>query len=70
MTPTVQPDKLENFTNTQTFLSNLGNQLNLPDLTLCSYQQFSLRPHPEPSASIFIPIDVEQLPINVKHFAN
>ena len=38
--PTVQPDKLENFTNTQKFLSNLGNQLNLPVLRLCSYQQF------------------------------
>ena len=40
MTPTVQPDKLENFTNMQTFLSNLGKQLNLPVLKLCSYQQF------------------------------
>ena len=68
MTPTVQPDELENFTNTQTFLSILGNQLNLSVLRLCSYQQFWLIPHLEPSTSIFIPIDVEQLPINLKHF--
>ena len=68
MRPTVQPDKLKHFTNTPMFLSNLGNQFNSPVLRLCSHQQLQLIPNLEPSTSIFIPIDVEQLPINVKLF--